>query len=227
MKLFKKKATKNPAISTQRYVDVDSVKDNVIILKNGSLRAVLMVSSINFDLKSAEEQDAIIASYQNFLNSLDFSVQIIVNSRRFDINPYLKMLREKEMLQENELLKMQIAEYHDFIKSLVDVSQIMSKMFYIVVPFYPVENKKGGIIDRITNVIMPEKKFIFNKEIFETYKNQLWQRVEQVQTALNGTGIRMVLLKTDELIELLYNSYNPSLERYSTLKDVDKLDFEI
>ncbi len=226
MELIHKKK-KDPSISTQRYVDVDSVKDDVIVLKNGSLRAVLMVSSINFDLKSTEEQDAIIARYQGFLNSLDFSVQIIINSRRFDVEPYLEMLRQKEMLQENELLKMQTAEYHDFIKSLVDVSQIMSKVFYIIVPFYPTENKKGGFWEKISNAIAPKQQAVQSREIFETYKNQLWQRVEQVQAAMSGTGIRMAILKTDELIELLYNSYNPSLERYSNLKDVNKLDFKI
>src|SRR5471030_2578652 len=129
-------------LSTQKYVDVEEVRDGVIILKNGSLRAVLLVSSINFDLKATEEQDSIISQYQNFLNSLDFPMEIIVSSRKLNINPYLDYLKKKETQLTNELLSLQLAEYSNFIKNLADVSNIMSKFFYVVVPFAPIESVK-------------------------------------------------------------------------------------
>lgn len=116
-------------LSTQKYVDVEEVRDGVIVLKNGSLRAVLLVSSINFDLKATEEQDSIIGQYQNFLNSLDFPIQIIVSSRKLNINPYLDYLKKKETQLTNDLLRLQLAEYQNFIKNLTDVSNIMSKFF--------------------------------------------------------------------------------------------------
>ncbi len=135
-------------MSTQKYVDVEEVRDGVIVLKNGSLRAVLLVSSINFDLKATEEQDSIISQYQNFLNSLDFPIQIVVSSRKLNIKPYLEYLKKKENQLTNELLNLQLSEYQNFIKNLAEVSNIMSKFFYVVVPFYPVESSGGGFLDK-------------------------------------------------------------------------------
>lgn len=201
----------SPSASTQRYVDVEEVRDGVIVLKNGALRAILLVSSLNFDLKSAEEQDAIISQYQNFLNSLDFPVQVLIHSRRFNIEPYLQMLREKESEQTNELLRLQISEYQHFIKNLTEVSDIMSKYFYVVVPFAAVEDKHSGFFDRIGNMLNPKQAIRERRELFETYKNQLWQRVDHVSIGLSGTGVKVAPLNTEEIIELLYNTYNPSL----------------
>lgn len=201
----------SPSASTQRYVDVEEVRDGVIVLKNGALRAILLVSSLNFDLKSAEEQDAIIAQYQNFLNSLDFPVQVLIHSRRFNIEPYLEMLREKESEQTNELLRLQISEYQHFIKNLTEVSDIMSKYFYVVVPFAAVEDRHSGFFDRIGNMLNPKQAIRERRELFETYKNQLWQRVDHVSIGLSGTGVKVAPLNTEEIIELLYNTYNPSL----------------
>jgi type IV secretory pathway VirB4 component len=212
-------------LSTQKYVDVEEVRDGVIILKNGSLRAVLMVSSINFDLKATEEQDSIISQYQNFLNSLDFPMQIMVSSRKLNIKPYLNYLKKKEAHLTNELLSLQLAEYSNFIKNLTDVSNIMSKFFYVIVPFYPIESTKAGLLDRLFGATNSQLAVAKRRELFDTYKNQLWQRVDHISAGLSGTGVKVTPLNTEELIELLYNSYNPSIHNNSIIKDIDKVEF--
>jgi type IV secretory pathway VirB4 component len=212
------------AQSTQKYVDVEEVRDGAIILKDGSLRAVLLVSSINFDLKATEEQDSIVSQYQNFLNSLDFPIQIIVSSRKLNITPYLDYLKKKETELTNELLSLQLAEYRNFIKNLTDVSNIMSKFFYVVVPFHPVENTKSGLVDRLFGVGGSQMSIARRRELFDTYKNQLWQRLDHISAGLGGTGVKVTPLKTEELIELLYNSYNPSTHNNTIIKDIDKVE---
>ncbi|HMN19323.1 MAG TPA: hypothetical protein PKA31_01905 [Candidatus Moranbacteria bacterium] len=210
--------------STQRYVDVEEVRDGVMVLKNGSLRAVLLVSSVNFDLKSSEEQDLIISQYQNFLNSLDFPIQIVVSSRKLNITPYLEYLKKQESKIANELLRFQLSEYQLFIKNLAEVSNIMRKFFYIVVPFYPAENVKAGLLDKLFIGKTPGQSQARRRELFETYKHQLAQRVDQVSAALAPTGVRLTQLNTEELIELMYNSYNPTTHSTTIIKDVDKVE---
>ena len=210
--------------STQKYVDVEEVKDGVIVLKSGSLRSILLVSSINFDLKSSDEQDAIIQQYQSFLNSLDFPIQIIVSSRRLNIEPYLDFLGEKEKIQTNELLRLQVSEYKNFIKNLTEVSNIMTKYFYITVPFSPVETKEGGIFTKVSSIFSPRHQVMEKRESFETFKNQLWQRVDHIISGLSGIGLKIVPLETEEILELLYNSYNPNVYKSVIIKDVDKIE---
>lgn len=223
----KNSVSKDASSSTQRYVDVEEIRDGVIVLKNGSLRSVLLVSSLNFDLKSAEEQDAIILQYQNFLNSLDFPIQVVVSSRRFDIRPYIELLKDKENHQKNELLRMQISEYQNFIKNLAEVSNIMSKLFYVIVPFSPVEDKEKGLFHSLTTLFNPAGAIVERREFFETYKNQLWQRVDHVSFGLSQTGLKIAPLNTEEIIELLYNSYNPSLFTTRLTKNIEAIDLEV
>lgn len=219
-----KLAGSESAASTQKYVDVEEIKDGIVVLKNGSLRAVLMVSSINFDLKSTEEQDAIVAQYQNFLNSLDFPIEIVVNSRKLNIEPYLDTLKEAESRQTNELLRLQISEYTNFIKNLVEVSNIMSKNFYVVVPFSPIESKDSGIISKFSAIINPRQAVVQKRELFETYKNQIFQRVSHIIAGLSGSGVKVTLLRTEEVIELLYNSYNPTVHTNTIIKEIEKIE---
>ena len=211
-------------LSTQKYVDVEEVRDGVIMLKNGSLRAVMMVSSINFDLKASEEQDTIVSQYQSFLNSLDFPIQIVISSRKLNITPYMDYLKKQEAHITNELLAFQLSEYSSFIKNLAEVSNIMTKYFYVVVPFYPIENVKKGILDGFFGSAGSHQSIAKRREMFETYKNQLWQRVDHVSAGLSGTGVKVTPLKTEELIELLYNTYNPTIHTSTILKGVDKLE---
>lgn len=219
------KAKKNiGASSTQKYVDVEEMRDGVMVLKSGALRAVLLVSSINFDLKSSQEQDAIIAQYQSFLNSLDFPVQIVIQSRRFNIGPYVESLKDEERQQENELLRFQIGEYANFIKNLSEVSNIMSKYFYIVVPFSPAEDKQSGFFARLSGIFQPKKATSLKGELFDTYKSQLLQRVDHVAAALLSAGVKATQLNTEEIIELLYNSYNPSLYTTTVIKNPENIE---
>ncbi len=208
--------------STLRYVDIAAIEDGVVVLKNGALRSVLLVSSMNFDLKSSDEQDAVIGAYKNFLNSLDFPVQIVVSSRKLNITPYLERLRTTTKVQHNELLRLQTLEYTAFIKELTTKINIMSKYFYIIVPFAPIETKSKGVLGKIGDVLNPKNKIQEKNELFETYKNQLWQRVDHVAAALGGTGLHFTALNTEELIELYYNVYNPSTFVQTAIKDIEK-----
>ena len=210
-------------LSTVKFVEIKSLEDGVVILNNGALRAVLLVSSINFDLKSSEEQDAIIVAYQSFLNSLDFPIQIVINSRKLNIAPYINKVERYAKTQHNELLRLQTLEYKTFIEGLTDRINIMSKFFYIIVPFSPVEKPAAGIMSKIFGGSAGGG----NDELFETHKNQLWQRVDHIAAALGGTGLRFTTLNTEELIELYYNVYNPSAFVKKTIKDIDKTEIVV
>ena len=203
------KIKKGPA--TQDFVDIEKIKDDIVILKNGGLRAVLMCSSRNLELESIDSQNAIIDAYADFINSFDWPLQIVIHSRKLDIKPYLATLEEKLKTQENELLKIQTAEYIDFVRSFVTLSDIMTKRFYTIVPFDPVESKTESPFEKISSLIKtPSKKpQELPEEKFQEYKTQLSQRVEHIISALAHVGIKTVWLQTEELIELFYNLYNP------------------
>ncbi|OGI15591.1 MAG: hypothetical protein A2Z52_01150 [Candidatus Moranbacteria bacterium RBG_19FT_COMBO_42_6] len=225
--LHSNKLSKNAAASaTQQFLAVSEIKGDVIVLKNGSLRGVLAVSAINYDLKSSDEQEAIITQYQNFLNSLDFPLQILISSRKLNIDHYLEFLSKKEKEQQNDLLRLQISEYRNFIGQLVAVSSIMEKNFYIVVPFYAVESQETGFLKNLFAGANPKKNIIEKNETFETYKNQLFQRMDQITASLSGIGLRLNTLKTQELIELVYNSYNPNVFALTELSDTKNLDLK-
>ncbi|MEK7576908.1 MAG: hypothetical protein AAB482_04430 [Patescibacteria group bacterium] len=196
-------------------VPIEEIRDGVVILQNGTLRAVLMASSLNFALKSTDEQDAIIAQYQNFLNSLDFSVQISIQSRKLNIEPYLDTLRERQKVETNELLRIQISEYITFVKEFVETANIVSKTFYIVVPFTPLKilgaSKKSGIGGALSSIFSKKQAgdALIEPAEFEEYKTQLWQRVDSVIQGLVRTGVRAVPLNTEELVELYFTLFNP------------------
>lgn len=198
--------------TTKDFVDIEEIRDEVVVLKNGSLRAVIEVGSINFELKSQDEQIAIIQAFQSFLNSLDFSLQITVNSRKLDIRPYIESLNKKIETINHELLRIQAIEYSRFVSGLTELANIMSKKFYIVVPFYLAEapaSKKGGILGSVKALIKPSaviKKI--DETQFENYKTQIMQRVEVVYEGLIGIGVETRVLKQEELKNIFYNLYN-------------------
>jgi len=198
-----------PQAPTQKFLEFSEIKDGVVVLRNGALRGILLVSSINFDLKSEDEQKAVIYQFQNFLNSLDFSCQIIVQSRRLNITGYFDKLKELEEKQENELLKVQTAEYRKFIESLVEEGTIMRKEFLIVVPFTLGELK--GANKGFMGSIIPTKSgsFKLNKENFQRCKEQLWQRMEFVAIGLRRSGLNAVPLTTPELVEIFWAWHHP------------------
>ncbi|MGB9743521.1 MAG: hypothetical protein ACPLW9_02305 [Minisyncoccales bacterium] len=190
-----------PQASTQDFLAFKEIKEGVLILKDNSLRAILMVSSVNFALKSAEEQEAILYQFQNFLNSLDFSIQIIVQSRILNLTGYLDKLKELEEKQKNEQMKIQTAEYRNFISQLVASRQILTKMFYIVIPFTLIQLPK-------VSVPTTQKGTILSEEDFARAKSQLWQRVEFVSAGLRGCGLQNAPLNTLEIIELLWGLHH-------------------
>jgi hypothetical protein len=226
-KLYSQKLTKQTATSpTQQYLDVAEVKEDVIVLKNGSLRAILAVSAINFELKATDEQEAIISQYQNFLNSVDFPLQILITSRKLNIDTYLNFLTTKEKQQKTELMRLQISEYKNFITQLVSMSDIMDKVFYLIVPFSPIESQEKSMFSNLSNLLNPKKSIIDKRENFETYKSQLYQRVDHLTAGLSGIGVRIVPLKTQELIELLFNSYNPTVFDTKGYIDTEKMELK-
>ncbi len=194
--------------SAKQFLAIDTIREDVIVLKEGGLRVILMCSSLNFALKSADEQDAITYQYQNFLNSLDFPLQFVIHSRKLNITPYIDSLRTRQKDEDNELLKIQINEYIDFITSFVDTSNIMSKTFYVVIPFTPSVLQQKGVASSFLNLFKPTPAN--DAGPFEEQKNQLWQRVDAVVSGLRRIGVRSVPLNTEELIELFYGLYNPS-----------------
>ncbi|MDP3762960.1 MAG: hypothetical protein Q8Q97_02715 [bacterium] len=200
------------AKSAQEFLPIEEIRDGIVLLKDGTMKIVLMASSLNFALKSADEQEAIIFQYQNFLNSLDFSVQFFIQSRRLNITPYLDTLREAAIAQPNELLKIQTNEYIEFVKNFVSSSNIVAKNFYVVVPFQPppFQTPQGALNALIGSFIKSRHKFTrISDEKFEEYKTQLWQRVDTVSQGLIRSGVRLAPLNTEELVELYYGLFNP------------------
>ncbi len=206
-------------VPVQQKIYLEDIQDGIIFSKDGSLKAVLMTSSTNFALKSTEEQDALIFKYQSFINSLDFPIQILVVSRHLDISDYVMTLEQKRKEQPNELLRIQIAEYIDFIKNLIQVSNIMNESFYVVVPLSRVEKKEGGIIEKLG---LFQKNTSQEEKSIEELKSQLWQRVEYVAAGLAGIGIKAVPLNTQELTELFYRLYNMGSKESPVLTEPDK-----
>ena len=148
----KKLAGNKPSAATQRYIDIAQIQDDIVVLKDGSMRAVILTSSLNFALKSPDEQAATVGAYVQFLNSLKFPIQILIQSRKLNIEKYLDELEQKYKEQTNELLKMQIAEYRRFVAELIELGEIMSKRFYVVVPFSPGGDEKKSFFDRFTSL---------------------------------------------------------------------------
>lgn len=196
-----------PTGATQQFVPVKEIRNGVIVLKDGGYRGVLICSSINFGLKSADEQHAIILGFQNFLNTLDFSIQIVVNSRKMDLRPYLALLEDKAVEQKTELMRIQLREYVEFIRSFADQANIMTKSFYIVVSYAPHSSTANAL-----SFLRHESVSVKNASAetsFEEDRAQLEQRLALVVGGLAGTGVRAVPLGTEEVIELLYRSFNP------------------
>ena len=194
--------------TTQDFLEVEEIKSGVLVLKNRAIRGVLMVSSQNFALKSNEEQEAIIFQFQNFLNSLDFPIQILVQSRRLNITGYIDYLKSLEETQQNTLLKKQTADYRSFVEQLIQGGSIMAKTFFVTVPFtwietVAAENTKKSLFSK------PKLAGNLSDEEFQRMKNQLWQRMEFVAMGLRRAGLKSMPLSSEELVELLWSWHHP------------------
>lgn len=204
--------TKVKAEATQAFVPIKEVRDGIIILKDGSLRAMVMASSINLALKSQDEQIAIIGQFQNFLNSLEFTVQFFVESRDLDIRPYIALLEERYAATLDELMKIQIREYITFIKDFTERANIMTKNFFIVVPYDPALIARGGGVAGAVGTLLPggnAQATVLTDEQFEQYRTQIEERLAVIEQGLVRTGVRVVTLGTEEIIELFYKLFNP------------------
>lgn len=222
----KKLAGPKPGPATKRYLDIAEIREDCVILKDGTLRAVLLVSSINFALKSEEEQNAIISAYVSFLNSLEFPLQIVVQSRKLNIENYLERLKKSEKEQTHELLRMQIADYRQYVSELVEMGDIMSKRFYIVVPYDPLSDKRKGFLVRFGEVFTPGAAVRLSAEKFKKRRRDLMVRVEHIQMLLGSMGLTSVILDTQSLIELYYNIYNPEIAETEKAADIAKVRVE-
>lgn len=199
------------AEATQAFVPLKEVRDGIAILRDGGLRGILMVSSINFALKSGDEQTAILSQFQSFINTIDFSIQICIESRRLDIQPYLTLLASKEVEQNNDLMRIQLREYIDFIGKFTAEVDIMTKSFFVVVPYSP----PGMDVEKGFNAILSGKRsqpMTTDAIRFEEHRMQLEQRMGVVESGLARIGVRSIPLGTDELVELFYHIFNPGEE---------------
>ncbi|MBX4210849.1 hypothetical protein KW783_02650 [Candidatus Parcubacteria bacterium] len=199
------------AKAAQEFVPVKEVRDGIVILKDNSLRAVILASSVNFSLKSDNEKNAIILQFQDFLNSLDFSIQIFIESRRLDIRPYIALLDTRLKEQVNELMKIQTQEYIEFIKKFTESTNIMTKSFFIIIPYSPAilqggDKIKGSLFGKKNQA---EQRKLSDKQAFEENRTQLEQRISVVEQGLVRCGIRVLKLGTEEVVELFYKIFNP------------------
>ena len=229
MNLFmrsKKLAGNKPGVSTQRYLDIAEIRDDMVVLKDGTVRSVLMVSSINFDLKSEDEQEAMVSQYVSFLNSLTFPLQIVIQSRPLNIDSYLERLAQTEREHTNELLRMQTADYKNFIKDLLQLENIMSKKFFVVVPYNPAGDTKKKFLDRMLEVFSTARAVLLSREKYAKYARELHKRSLFIVSGLNAMGLAAERLSTQALIELYYGCYNPALVKNQPLEDVAKLNVE-
>ena len=202
-----------PESATQAFLEVQDIREGILLLKNSSIRGILMVSSINFALKSEEEQTAIVYAFQTFLNSLDFFCQIVIQSRNINITPYLDGLKDLEERQTNELLREQTASYREFIKSMVIEDTVMTRNFYVVVPYNLMEifgvkgaGKQFGVGGKAPK---GQQNAPMKDDEFQRCKTQLWQRMEYLSMGLRRCGLEAVPLTTPELIELFWAIHHP------------------
>ena len=194
---------------TQQFVPVQEVRDGIVVMKDGTLAMVVLVSSINLSLKSADEQQATLMQFQSFLNTLDFPVQIVIQSRRYDIRPYILTLQNRLREQTESLLQVQTREYIQFIQSFTDQVNIMRKSFFVVIPYTPpiISQQKG--ISKVFSFLNKTPVNTAGVTDFEEQRTQLEERVSVVEQGLTRTGLRVAQLGTEEVIELLYKTFNP------------------
>ena len=215
--------------STQLYLKIAEIHDDTVVLKNGGLRSVLKSSSINLNLKSEAEQNAVIYSYQNFLNSLEFPIQIVIRSKKLDLDHYIEKLKKIGVAQTNPLLQKQTFEYIEYISRLVDYADIMEKEFYVVIPQDPLGQESKSFYRTFMDYMFPEDtvaKVKSRQKTFAELKKRLKERTNTVRAGLESCNLRVQELNTQELIELFYETYNPNTSRAQKLKEEESLAIE-
>ncbi|MEI7511573.1 MAG: hypothetical protein WCJ84_05430 [Candidatus Peregrinibacteria bacterium] len=211
--------------SVQSHLPISEIRDGLVVLKNGGIRAVLKTSSINFHLKSEDEQLATIDAYQGFLNSLDFPVQILIRSRKLDLDQYFELLQQRIFQEENPVIKAQTREYLEYIKKLVEYADIMEKNFFVVIPKNPKRVEAKGVFQSFWENVTPEDSLEKVKQRYSEYKSlqeDMEKRVDTVKGGLERCGLRVEQLGTQALIELYYHIYNPEVSRREKLSDLSQ-----
>lgn len=206
-----------PSSSTQSNIPIAGIKDGIMILRDGQYRIVLEIAAVNFELKSEQEQNSIIFQYQSFLNSLHFPIQIVIQSKKLDLSPYLKKIKELANKQTNELIQIQTTDYVDFVEQLINLANIMKKRFYVTVGYQPVI-VNNGIFDKIFHKSESNHLKISETD-FINYAKELRQRAQNVAQGLGGIGLHCRQLSTQEIIELFYEIYNPEVAGKERLTD--------
>jgi hypothetical protein len=213
--------------STQNALLIAEIRDGVVIMNDGSYRSVLMVKSINFDLMSPQEREAVESSYQGFLNSLYFPIQIFVRSQKVDIRPYIEKLDKIRSEHDNMLLALLMEDYIEFMATLAQQTNIMDKKFYVVIPYFPVIDAQKAV--QASKGIMTsifgkkEQKITINENELEIAKTELRNRIQACLNGLAQTGIQGIPLDTQELIELYYDVYNPDTATRQPLQNFNNL----
>lgn len=212
--------------STQNSVPFAEIRDGIVIMKDGTLRTVLLVSSINFALKSEDEQKAIIQGYVGFLNTIDFEIQIIIQSRTLRIDTYVEKLDQLAKAQDNELLRKQTISYKLFVQKLVEDADIMDKRFYVVVPYSPFSKKRKSYWSRFQEVFSPASKVKFQQQKFDEYRTELEHRVNLVASGLQSISLQARMLDTQALIELYYNTFNPVTKEQRRIHNIEEMQID-
>lgn len=218
---------KSPGPSTQNTLQIAEIRDGIVIMKDGSLRSVVMCQSINFDLMSPNEREAVEFSYQGFLNSLYFPIQVFIRSQKVDLGSYLENLNKIRTEQDNVLLGLLMEDYIAYVRYLLETANIMDKQFFIVVPFYPSLITQEGLatnIRKFFNIFKPRETVVLNETEFAKHKTELAQRTQVILNGMSQMGVRAVPLNTQELIELYYSFYNPDTASQQSLTDVSEFD---
>jgi len=225
---MKNTKAKNQGIaSTEKYLFISTIRDDTVVLKGGGLRAVLLTSSINFALKNEDEQQGIVQGYVALLNSIDFPLQICVQSRKLNIDSYLIKIDAQYKKTNSDLMKIQLQEYKKYIVELLDLGDIMSKKFYVIIPYEPGSaSVKKSFSTQLSEVFTPTKAINLSKKQFTEYKNELERRVALVGAGLRGMGLDSVRLDTQGLIESLYNTYNPIVSQFEKVSDINAINLE-
>ncbi len=224
-----KKTRKQKTSSTQTHLRIAEIRDNMIVLKNGGIRAILKTSSINFNLKSEDEQNAIIYAYQGFLNSLEFPIQILVRSKKIDIDDYVEQVKSLGDKQQNRLLQGQTYEYAEYVKRLVEYVDIMEKEFYVIIPYDPLRTDSTSKFQGFFQRIAPKDTVLEIKKRhgeFDQLSKKLTQRINIVKSGLENCGLKVKELDTYEIIDIFYKSFNPETSRSEKLKDLKLTNIE-
>lgn len=221
-------ATPDSPLSTQTTLLISELRDGMVIMKDGSFRAVVACQSINFDLMSSTEREGVEYSYQNFLNSLHFTTQILIRSQRVDISPYISRLTEVRRNNDNMLLGILMDDYINFISVLSEEANIMDKTFYIIIPYYP-DAEQEKMLTQTKNLFAsfqktkPQQITRINRDIYEKALAEIQNRVEVITSGLYSIGIHSVRLNTKQLAELYYDYNNPDTAVHEPLIDFTKV----